>query len=75
MGFLNDAKQQSNNAPNTNKLPLIELQLGKKDFDEFVAALKDKSISASAIHRVLKSRGVEISENSIRKYRSNLESK
>ena len=75
MGFLNEARQQSLNAANTRKLPAIEEQLGKKDFDEFVSALKDKSITASAIHRALKSRGVAISENSIRKYRSDLDTK
>lgn len=75
MGFLNEAKHESDSAPNTSKLKLIESKLGKKDFDEFIEAVKDKSISASAIQRVLKSRGVTISENSIRKYRSNLESK
>lgn len=75
MGFLNEAKQQSDNAPNTNKLVLIEAQLGKKDYEEFVQALKDVSISASAIQRVLKSRGINISANSVRKYRSEIESK
>lgn len=75
MGFLKEVKQESINAANINKLPFIEEQLGKEDFEEFVAALKDKTISASAIHRVLKSRGVAVSENSIRKYRFDLDTK
>lgn len=75
MGFLNEAKHESDSAPNTSKLKLIESKLGKKDFDEFIEAVKDKSISASAIQRVLKSRGVTISENSIRKYRNEHESR
>jgi hypothetical protein len=72
MSFLNEAKTESNSANNVNKLNLIQSQLGEKEFKEFNAALKDKTISAAAIQRVLKSRGVIVSENSIRGYRKNV---
>jgi hypothetical protein len=72
MSFLNEAKTESNSAKNVNKINLIESQLGEKEFKEFKAALKDMTISAAAIQRVLKSRGIIVSENAIRGYRKNV---
>lgn len=69
MGFLDDAKKESIKA---SKLHLIQDQLSEQEFEEFVSALKDKSISAAAIQRVLKSRGLDVSENSVKRYRAAL---
>lgn len=69
MGFLEDAKKESIKA---SKLHLIQDQLSEQEFEEFVSALKDKSISAAAIQRVLKSRGLDVSENSVKRYRAAL---
>lgn len=70
MSFLSEIKQESSKATNSGKLKLIEDKLGKKDFEEFLATIEDHSISCGVIARVLKVRGIVISENSLRKYRS-----
>lgn len=73
MGFMTEIKLESTKAGNTSKLKFIEEKLGKKDFEEFLETLEDHSISCGVIARVLKARGVVVSENSIRKYRSDRE--
>lgn len=73
MGFMTEIKLESAKAGNTNKIKFIEEKLGKKDFEEFLETLDDHSISCGVIARVLKARGVTVSENSIRKYRSGRE--
>lgn len=70
MGFMEEVKSEASKIQNGNRLIEIEKVLGKKEYAEFVAAVKDHSIACSAINRVLKSRGVKVSENTIRKYRS-----
>jgi hypothetical protein len=69
MGFLSEAKSES---VKVTKLRLIEDQLSEEEFEEFISALKDKSITSAAIYRVLKARGVNVSENSVKRYRSAL---
>jgi hypothetical protein len=69
MGFLSEAKSES---VKVTKLRLIEDQLSEEEFQEFISALKDKSITSAAIYRVLKARGVNVSENSVKRYRSAL---
>lgn len=70
MGFLEEVKGESLKIKNVSVLPLIENTLGKKEFAEFVTAVNDPTIPCSAIVRVLKKKGVSVSENTIRKYRS-----
>lgn len=73
MSFLSEVKQEAVKSVNANKLLFIEEKLGKKDFEEFLATLDDHSISCGVISRVLKVRGIVISDNSLRKYRSSRE--
>lgn len=65
MGFLSEAKNESFKAKSINKLTVIKDQLNEKEFNEFIDACKDTTISSSAIAKVLKSRGIEVSESSI----------
>ena len=71
MSFLSEVKSS---APKIGRTPYkmaeIENTLTKKDFAEFKTALADPSISVGAIHKVLKTRGIEVSTLWLRNVRA-----
>jgi hypothetical protein len=69
MGFMDDVRVEADKLASGNKLAIIKRKLDKQEFAEFAAALNDKTIPCSAIQRVLKSRGLVISDSTIRRYR------
>lgn len=70
VGFMDDVKVETTKNANADKLSMIRTKLDKKEFAEFVEALNDKTIPCSAIQRVLKSRGVVVSDHTLRRYRN-----
>lgn len=70
MGFMDEVKTEAQKYANGAVLTRLKATLDKKEFAEFVEAVKDAQIPCTAIQRVLKSRGIACSENTIRKFRS-----
>lgn len=52
------------------KMRVVKEKLGD-DWDEFLEIAADPHFSSAAIYRALKKRGIEISESTVRRYRSN----
>jgi len=75
VSFLNEVKEMAAQSNNSNKFKLIQDKLSPKDFNEFLATLDDRAISCAVIAKVLKVRGILISENSLRLYRRSRDSK
>jgi hypothetical protein len=71
MSFLNEVKSVEVKIGRPSyKLEEIEKSLGKKEFGEFMSALKDPSISLSAIQKVLQKRNLNASALWLRKVRN-----
>lgn len=70
MSFLDDAKSSSKTLGRTPfKMAEIATKLGQKEYKEFIAALKDETITAAAIERALAKRGVKCTGNTVTKFR------
>ncbi len=73
MNFIEEVRQETLKSKNADRIPLIREKLGEKEFKEFIEAIEDPLISCGVIRKVLKSRGIVISESTLRKYRSSRE--
>lgn len=68
MGFLDDARSHTKrNYP--NKLDQIKAALSDEDYQEFLAAMVDPTISQVAIAQALKKRGIDIGKGTISEHR------
>ena len=74
MSFMAEVNELSKKQQNRSKILIIEEQLGKKDFEEFLKIVDDRKVSCAVIAAVLKTRGVDVSENTLRKVRRSRES-
>jgi len=71
MSFLSEVKSSTPKVGRTPyKMAEIEKSLNKKDFAEFQTALADPTISVGAIHKVLKTRGIDVSTLWLRNVRN-----
>jgi hypothetical protein len=75
VGFLAEAKSQ-HIATGRNRTKEIEIQnkLGPKDYQEFLAAMKDPEITSAAISRALKNRKIDCAPNTIGTIRGRMKS-
>ena len=74
MSFMAEVNELSKKQQNRSKILIIEEQLGKKDFEEFLKIVDDRKVSCAVIAPALKTRGVDVSENTLRKVRRSRES-
>ena len=71
MGFLDDARVNSRREY-PNKLDQIKAVLSDEDYEEFLQAMFDPTISQVAITKALQKRGVHIGKGTISEHRREL---
>lgn len=68
MGLLDEVRAESN-PPRRNKMDEIRETLNQEDFEDFIAALNDMTISQRSLIRALHKRGVHIGTGTISELR------